>query len=42
MPLAIYTALESDVRVAVVLSLVLVAAGALMLVGLRVVLRRPS
>jgi len=37
MPLAIFTALEGDVRVAVVLSLVLVAVGATLLVTLRVV-----
>ena len=37
MPLAIYTALESDARVAVALSLVLVAASALLLVPLRAV-----
>ncbi len=34
-PLAIFTALESDVRLAVVFSLVLAAVGALLLVGLR-------
>ena len=37
MPLAIYTALESDARVAVALALVLVAASALLLVPLRAV-----
>jgi molybdate transport system permease protein len=36
MPLAIFTALESDVRVAVVFSLVLTGLGALLLLGLRV------
>lgn len=35
MPLAIFSALEADVRLAVVLSLVLVAVGAVLLVGLR-------
>lgn len=37
MPLAIYTALESDARVAVALALVLVAASALLLIPLRTV-----
>jgi molybdate transport system permease protein len=37
MPLAIFTALESDVRVAVVFSLVLAALGGLMLLSLRLV-----
>ena len=37
MPLAIYTALESDTRVAVALALVLAAASALLLVPLRAV-----
>lgn len=37
MPLAIFSALESDVRLAVVFALVLAAAGALLLVGLRLV-----
>lgn len=41
MPLAIYAALESDVRVAVVFSLVLAAVGALVLIGLRLAFRRP-
>ena len=36
MPLAIFTALESDVRLAVVFSLMLAAVGAALLVGLRV------
>ena len=39
MPLAIYAAFESDVRIAVVFSLVLAAAGALLLIGLRVAFR---
>ena len=37
MPLAIYTALESDTRVAVALALVLAAASALLLLPLRAV-----
>lgn len=40
MPLAIFAALESDVRVAVVLSLVLAATGAALLVGLRLAVGR--
>lgn len=39
MPLAIFSALESDVRVAVVFSLVLAALGVLLLMGLRLVTR---
>ena len=42
MPLAIYAALESDVRVAVAFSLVLAGVGALMLLGLRVAFRGSS
>ena len=44
MPLAIFTALESDVRIAVVFSLVLVAIGATVLITLRLALadRRPD
>ncbi|MCG8555580.1 MAG: molybdate ABC transporter permease subunit, partial [Proteobacteria bacterium] len=37
MPLAIFSALESDVRLATVFSLVLAALGAVLLVGLRLV-----
>lgn len=39
MPLAIYSALESDLRVAVVFSLLLVGLGAALLIGLRLVAR---
>ncbi len=42
MPLAIYTALESDVSIAVAFSLILAAVGALLLVGLRIALGRRS